>query len=70
MGAVHEYKSGRKIKMRMGSTCSSTCGSVANHWTNWKIASLYITNEMALLTLVDAAVSRDSLVESDSWYTR
>ena len=54
--------------MRARSTCSSTSGSVANHWTDWKIASLYITNEMALLTLVDAAVSSDSLVESASWY--
>ena len=49
--------------------CISTSGSVANHCTNWKMASLYMTNEMALLTEVEADESSVSLVVDGAAYT-
>lgn len=39
-------------------TCRSTSGSVENHCTNWKSASLYSTKEMALFTDLRRAEGR------------
>ena len=50
-------------------TCISISGSVANHCTNWKMASLYITNEIALLTEVLADESSVSFVVDGAAYT-
>ena len=41
-----------------GATCRSTSGSVENHCTNWKSASLYSTKEMALFTDLRRAEGR------------